>query len=512
MSASFDPKSDWDAIFIGGGVGALTLAALLAKVKNKKVLVLEKHSKLGGFTHTFKRKGSFQFDIGVHYIGGLHEGSELRSVLDFLTAGKLEWKALPYEFEKLMIDDFEWDVPSSSQEHLKRLQVRFPEEKEALASYFADEKKIAEAYGLWQYAEKFSAPLRKLAYLYLKLFRKDMFRTTGEYLDAKFKSRELKAILTSRWMGFGVPPGESSFGIHCLHSSHYGQGAWYPKEGGEAIARHLVPPILAAGGRVVVNSSVDHILTRGGKAIGVKLKNPLDQVGHEVFSDVVISNAGARATYLNLLNEDVRIPFKKELIASSVGTSVVSLFLGLKASPRQMGFDAINYWFCPTNQDGIFQPELHRDGPLWYFLSFPSLKQGGTQHHTAQILVMTDGEFFRKWNSSRWRRRPQDYEDYKTILTSRILEDLESRCPGFRAQIEYQELSTPLSVEHFHGSPGGSIYGVPSSPERFFAPWAQSRSPLKGLYLTGSDTFSPGISGAIYGALKTFEIVSQTLR
>ena len=33
--------------------------------------VLEKHFKIGGYTHTFKREG-FEWDVGIHYIGGVH--------------------------------------------------------------------------------------------------------------------------------------------------------------------------------------------------------------------------------------------------------------------------------------------------------------------------------------------------------------------------------------------------------------------------------------------------------
>ena len=51
-----------DAVVIGSGVGGLTVAALLAKV-GKKVLVLEQHEQAGGYCHSYTEKG-FQFDIG----------------------------------------------------------------------------------------------------------------------------------------------------------------------------------------------------------------------------------------------------------------------------------------------------------------------------------------------------------------------------------------------------------------------------------------------------------------
>ena len=46
------------------------VAALLA-IEGKKILMLEKHFKVGGYTHTFKRQ-KYEWDVGIHYIGGVH--------------------------------------------------------------------------------------------------------------------------------------------------------------------------------------------------------------------------------------------------------------------------------------------------------------------------------------------------------------------------------------------------------------------------------------------------------
>ena len=61
----------FDSIIIGSGIGGLCAAALLG-IKGKRVLVLEKHFKIGGWTHTFKRK-DYEWDVGIHYIGQVHQ-------------------------------------------------------------------------------------------------------------------------------------------------------------------------------------------------------------------------------------------------------------------------------------------------------------------------------------------------------------------------------------------------------------------------------------------------------
>ena len=83
----FDATHDFsniDHVIIGSGIGGLTVATWLAKL-GKKVLVLEKHYTPGGFTHSFKRKGGFFWDVGVHYVGNVGENGSLRKLFDLLT-------------------------------------------------------------------------------------------------------------------------------------------------------------------------------------------------------------------------------------------------------------------------------------------------------------------------------------------------------------------------------------------------------------------------------------------
>ena len=81
----------WDAIVIGSGMGGLAAAALLAIYGGKKVLVLERHTTAGGYTHTFRRPG-YKWDVGLHYIGQVNDpDSVVRKIFDTLTGGQLTW-------------------------------------------------------------------------------------------------------------------------------------------------------------------------------------------------------------------------------------------------------------------------------------------------------------------------------------------------------------------------------------------------------------------------------------
>ena len=81
------------SIIIGSGIGGLCAAALLG-IKGKRVLVLEKHFKIFGWTHTFKRK-DYEWDVGIHYIGQVHRpSSPVRKLFDIISDGQLQWSPM----------------------------------------------------------------------------------------------------------------------------------------------------------------------------------------------------------------------------------------------------------------------------------------------------------------------------------------------------------------------------------------------------------------------------------
>jgi len=63
--SSDDLKDYYDVAVIGGGLGGLTAANILANKFGRRVVLLEQHSKLGGLATWFKRKGHI-FDVSLH--------------------------------------------------------------------------------------------------------------------------------------------------------------------------------------------------------------------------------------------------------------------------------------------------------------------------------------------------------------------------------------------------------------------------------------------------------------
>ena len=452
----------------------------MARTRGWKVLVLEKHYRIGGFTHTFSRPKGFEFDTGTHYIGELQKEGDLRTLLDYLTRGELQWAPLPHEFEEIIIPNFHWKIPGSRAEHLRRLIDEFPKEKQSLELYFDEETKVAEAYSTWQLAEQSSKLIAAFIRGSLYLRRKALFETTENALNRRFHDPRLKAILSARWMGYGVPPQQSSFGMHCLHSFHYGEGAWFPVGGGQMISDSLAETIRAVGGEVKTRAAVAEIIVQDNCAQGVRYRGPEDLESKLVRSARIISGVGAINTYLNLL-KNFETSISKKVQETPAGESVLSLFLQLKESPRRHGFDAVNYWLIPDSSPRVADKESILSKDFTSFLSFPSLKRNSTAH-TAQLIVMARNSLFEGLE-----RESSAYRELKESLATAMIAVIESHFPNFTELVETAELSTPRTVERFVSTPSGAVYGLPTSPDRFFQPWAQSRTPIRNLYLTGTD-------------------------
>src|SRR5512134_3044408 len=126
----------YDAVVIGSGIGGLGAAALLGRYGGKRVLVLERHYTVGGYTHVFHRPG-YEWDVGVHYIGDVHPGGMLRGIFDEITDGCLQWADMGEVYDRVVLGDEEFQFVKGRENVRRALVRRFPAEQEAIDAYFA---------------------------------------------------------------------------------------------------------------------------------------------------------------------------------------------------------------------------------------------------------------------------------------------------------------------------------------------------------------------------------------
>lgn len=500
-------QETWDAVVVGSGIGGLTAAVLLARHAGRRVLVLERHYEAGGFTHTFHRPG-FQWDVGLHYIGQMEDlRSSVRRAFDHVTGGAVAWQPLPAVYDRVFIEGRRFEFVSGREAFREALRQSFPSETLAIDRYL-DAVAAARRWSGLYFAEK-ALPAR-LASLaggamrapYLRWAR----RTTREVLEELTPNRELIGVLAAQWGDYGLPPGQSSFGIHATVAGHYLDGASYPVGGAGSIAAAMTPPIENAGGAVVTSAEVAGIDVEGGRAAGVRMSD-----GRAFRAPLVISDAGAANTLERLLPAELSEldSLRADLSALAPSTAHASLYLGLSQTDAALGLTGTNLWIYPSFDHDANVERFARslDGPLpGVYISFPSAKDPDFQrrcpgHSTIEAITMLPWQPFAGWAETRWRHRGSDYEALKESLAARLRAEVERQLPGIGAHIVHAELSTPVTTRHFTNYGQGEIYGVAATPRRFLTRSLGARTPIRGLYLTGQDAVSLGVAGALFGGI-----------
>lgn len=491
------PEGAFDAIVIGSGIGGLVTAAALALLGQKRVLVLERHYRIGGYTHVFTRPG-YEWDVGVHYVGSVGEKGALRPLFDRLTDRRLRWAPLPDVYDAIELGERRYEFVSGARRFVEKLAEAFPGERAALEQYVRLITATARR-GQLAFMTRLAPPpgARPSAP------RSDP-RTTREVLLTLTQNEELLAVLTGQYGDYGLPPRLSAFSMHAAVVEHYLEGAWYPVGGSAELARTLAPTIEAQGGHLALDAEVSEVLIEQGAAVGVRLSS-----GAELRAPLIISDAGLPNTFGRLVPEAHRPPeYQAALRTVQPSSPYLCLYLGFKHTDAELGLTGTNLWVYPDERHdenvARFAADPDAPFPLLYF-SFPSAKDPDFQRRhpgraTVDVITMAKWEWFSKWEGTAWQKRGPEYAALKARFQARMLEAVYRRLPQLRGQVDHAELSTPLSTAHFSGHPRGEIYGLDSSPARFELP-LRAKTSVPGLYLTGADLASCGVGGAAFGGV-----------
>ena len=498
---------DYDALIIGSGMGGLTTAAFLSEL-DWKVCVLEQHYTAGGYTHSFERNG-YEWDPGVHYIGDVGAQTRNKCMFDFVSEGRLEWAPMDSEYDRFYIGDKVFCALAGKKKFRNNLVRMFPDEEEAIDRYMALLRKVSGAAPAFGLERILPAWQRILMWPWLRRQKpRWLYRKTYDVLSELTNNQDLIATLCGQWGDMGLPPKRSPFFMHAMIVRHYMHGGYYPVGGSWKIADSIIPKIRKAGGEVFTYASVEQVLVEKGKVKGVQMAD-----GHRIECSCVVSSAGVSNTFGHLLPEGLadRLGYTQRLPNVQPSFAHLGVYIGLQQTAEELGIPKTNFWIYPSNDyDAAVEEFIENDDaefPVVY-ISFPSAKDPDYLNRhpgtaTVEIVAPAPFEWFEKWQGTTWGKRGEDYEVFKAELGERLMKHLYDKLPQLEGKVDYYEVSTPQSTNWFSAYQYGELYGLDHTPERLKQHWLGPRTRIKGLWMTGQDTLTCGVTGAMMSGMLT---------
>ena len=464
----------YDVIVIGSGLGGLVCARQLAK-QGRSVLVLERQAQPGGCLQSYRR-GDFEFDTGLHYVGGMAEGQPLHEAFEQLGLMRLPWVRLDADgFDRITIGRQTFPMCEGFDRFASTLGEYFPQEKSALRQYV----------GMLRQLPPMEEAVEVNAY---------------DWLSSLFRDPLLVNVLSATAMKMELRR-ESLPLFNFAHSmSSYIQSSWRLKGGGNKIVESLVNDIRSFGGEVVCRAEVKELVEKDGRIVAAKCPN-----GKTYEGSVFISDVHPQLTFGWLKDSNmVKNIFRRRIQAleNTFGIFTASLVLKPNTLPyfnhNKYVFRKANVWTFHENLGSV-------DGVM------VSCRVPEDDNYARQIDLLTPMPWAlcKHWEHTVVGRRGEIYELQKERLTDDCIRLAERVIPGLRDMVEKRYTSTPLTWRDYTLSPCGSAFGIRKDCRQPLLTMLSPKTPVPNLFLTGQSLVLHGLEGVTMTAFKTLETIKN---
>ena len=446
-----------------------------------KVCILEKHRKFGGNLQSFRR-GYYQFDTGMHYIGSLSPGQTLHNYWKYFgLADHPELLRMDEDgFDIISYPGIEFAIAQGLENFRARLLPGFPGCEKALKSYTDVLEAIADDHPL--YRMELHARAENHHYDAVPAWK---FLTSLAHHLPKPGEVNLPMVLTGSGLLYDFNPVTTPLHQYGLINHSFISSAWRFAGGSRQIADHLVEKIRSAGGTVLERQEVVKISGNAGHF-------SIETAGGDVFrGEKVISNLHPATTLGILDGIPVQKAYHDRILKMENTTSVFSLYLGLKPGT------------FPYLNRNIYHHTLNKGWPGSFMFMTPPEQGQGAWAHTAVVLSPIRYEEFSKWEVSLTGKRDRDYWIYRAQRSQRLLEAVYTKFPELRDAIASIDISTPLTWRDYTGTPKGSMYGILRDAAHPHHTVVFPKTKIPGLYLTGQNVNLHGAVGVTIGAVMT---------
>ncbi|KYC42445.1 FAD-dependent oxidoreductase [Scytonema hofmannii PCC 7110] len=500
-----------DYLIVGSGLSALVFGSLMAK-SGKKVQILEAHEYPGGFGHTFTMAKKYKFNAQLHYVWDCGEGHTVNRVLKKLNLDKEVTfdRYDPNGFDRMRMPDYSLDIPSESQELIRRLSDLFPQDADRIRKFVLEVQKTSE--GL----KKLSPPVipSKLfkhfgevscAIMYLNSTLQDVFD--------KFKlPKEAQTLLALQWPDFLLPPDRLSFYAWVILFTGYQQGAFYPTQHFEHVINSLVKVIEENGGKILFNQEVTHFRIANKTITEVQAIDQITHQSREFTGETIICNMdpqkAARMIGVENFSRTVRKKLNYEYSPSNYMVYCVVKDIDL----RDYGFGKWNTFHTghrDLNEAFYQMYEKHDFSNPSFAITTPTLMAEAERDcpegcQIIEFLTVANYDYFKQLQET----NKKAYRHKKEEILNSILDVVEKNyIPNFRKHLVFKITGSPTTNERFCWCPKGNSYGSNLTPRNMGIGRLNYKTSLKNFYFCNASSGYPGFAPTFW----TGAILYQTL-
>jgi phytoene dehydrogenase-like protein len=478
---------DYDAIVIGSGLGGLSCAAAFAR-QGFRPLVIEQHDRVGGFATAFSRPGGFSFDVSLHATTVGQRDGAFNLIPGFPEITEVEFKLHPHLFRAIYPDH---DIRVGQRDpagFVATLGSLFPEEKAGIAGLFDDMTGLARDISRLQGA-KGQVDMGRFPVDYPHLARLHQ-STWGEMMDSRIRDPKLRAVLSSQWGYYGLPPSRLSCFYYALPFMGYlSGGGFYPKGRSQDISNAFARLIRSRGGEILLRTKVEKILATNGVASGVATAD-----GRKHTARVVVSNASPFATLAQMIDDQTLVgDYLTQCRQYSVSLSSFQVFLGLKEDlVRKVGIADSEVFYEPSyDPDASYSGALKADvenGGVFVTL-YDNIYDGYSPagKNTINIMNLQGYDHWERFARAYQAGEKREYRREKERMAEVLIRKAERiLLPGLSSAIEVKEIGTPLTNVRYTGHHRGAIYGWDQTVNNSGSARVGHGTPIKNLYLAGA--------------------------